>query len=139
MRQYHEIYGFMPKDVISRLSQSDRNEMIIEWLSREPTPTGWFFTKTVIAALGEDFINYLFEKVDEGINSDGTEVTREGLLEGVKDLMNAFASDINILYEYVELYQEEYPEKLNQETASSTVPQPRDPKTGRFMKKSNKL
>ena len=135
MRQYHEIYGFMPKDVISRLSQSDRNEMIIEWLSREPTPTGWFFTKTVIAALGEDFINYLFEKVDEGMNSDGEKVTRESLLEGVKDLMNAFASDINILYEYVELYQEEYPEKLNQETISSTVPQPRDPKTGRFMKK----
>ena len=134
MRQYHEIYGFMPKDVISRLSQSDRNEMIIEWLSREPTPTGWLFTKTIVAALGEDFINYLFEKVDEGINSDGTEVTREGLLEGVKDLMNAFASDINILYEYVELYQEEYPEKQNQETVS-TVPQPRDPKTGRFMKK----
>ena len=134
MRQYHEIYGFMPKDVINRLSQSDRNEMIIEWLSREPTPAGWFFTKTVIAALGEDFINYLFEKVDEGINSDGTEVTREGLLEGVKDLMNAFASDINILYEYVELYQEEYPEKQNQGT-TSTTPQPRDPKTGRFMKK----
>ena len=135
MRQYHEIYGFMPKDVINRLSQSDRNKMIIEWLSREPTPTGWFFTKTVIATLGEDFINYLFEKVDEGMNSDGTEVTREGLLEGVKDLMNAFASDINILYEYVELYQEEYPEKQNRVTASSTVPQPRDPKTGRFMKK----
>ena len=135
MRQYHEIYGFMPKDVISRLSQSDRNQMFIEWLSREPTPTGWFFTKTVIAALGDDFINYLFEKVDEGMNSDGTEVTRESLLEAVKDLMNVFASDINILYEYVELYQEEYPEKQNQVTASSTVPQPRDPKTGRFMKK----
>lgn len=135
MRQYHEIYGFMPKSVIDRLSQSDKNEMIIEWLSREPTPTGWFFTKTIVAALGEDFINYLFEKVDEGMNSDGTEVTRESLLEGVKDLMNAFASDINILYEYVELYQEEYPEKQNRETASSTVPQPRDPKTGRFMKK----
>ena len=134
MRQYHEIYGFMPKDVISRLSQSDRNKMFIEWLSREPTPTGWFFTKTVIAALGEDFINYLFEKVDEGMNSDGTEVTREGLLEGVKDLMNAFASDINILYEYVELYHEEYPEKQNQGTVS-TEPQHRDPKTGRFMKK----
>ena len=135
MRQYHEIYGFMPKDVISRLSQSDKNEMIIEWLSREPTPTGWFFTKTIVTALGEDFINYLFENVDEGMNSDGTEVTREGLLEGVKDLMNAFASDINILYEYVELYQEEYPEKLNLERTTSTVPQPRDPKTGRFMKK----
>ena len=135
MRQYHEIYGFMPKDVINRLSQSDRNEMIIEWLSREPTPTGWFFTKTVIAALGEDFINYLFEKVDDGMNSDGTEVTKESLLEAVKELMNSFASDINILYEYVELYYEEYPEKLNLETASSTVPQPRDPKTGRFMKK----
>ena len=135
MRQYHEIYGFMPKDVISKLSQSDKNEMIIEWLSREPTPTGWFFTKTIVAALGEDFINYLFEKVDEGMNSDGTEVTREGLLEGVKDLMNAFASDINILYEYVELYQEEYPEKQNLERTTSTVPQPRDPKTGRFMKK----
>ena len=124
----------MSKDGINRLSQSDRKEMIIEWLSREPTPTGWFFTKTVIAALGEDFINYLFEKVDEGINSDGTEVTREGLLEGVKDLMNAFASDVNILYEYVELYQEEYPEKQNRGT-TSTVPQPRDSKTGRFMKK----
>lgn len=135
MRQYHEIYGFMPKDVISRLSQSDKNEMIIEWLSREPTPTGWFFTKTIVAALGEDFINYLFEKVDDGMNSDGTEVTKESLLEAVKELMNSFASDINILYEYVELYYEEYPEKLNQETASSTMPQPRDPKTGRFMKK----
>ena len=134
MRQYHEIYGFMPKDVINRLSQSDRNEMIIEWLSREPTPTGWFFTKTVTAALGEDFINYLFEKVVEGMNSDGTEVTRDGLLEAVKDLMNSFASDINILYEYVELYQEEYPEKHNRVTVS-TEPQPRDPKTGRFMKK----
>lgn len=125
----------MPKDVINRLSQSDRTEMIIEWLSREPTPTGWFFTKTIVSALGEDFINYLFEKIDDGIRSDGTEVTREGLLEAVKELMNSFASDINILYEYVELYQEEYPEKQNRETASSTVPQPRDPKTGRFMKK----
>lgn len=134
MRQYHEIYGFMPSDVINRLSPSDRNKMFLDWLSREPTPTGWFFTKAVIATLGEDFINYLFEKIYEGIISDGTEVTRENLLEAVKDLMNAFASDINILYEYVELYQEEYPKKLNQETAS-TAPQPRDPKTGRFMKK----
>ena len=135
MRQYHEIYGFMPKSVIDRLSQLDKNEMIIEWLSREPTPTGWFFTKTVIAALGEDFINYLFEKIDEGMNSDGTEVTKENLLEAVKDMMNVFASDINTLYEYVELYQEEYPENLNLKRTSSTVPQPRDPKTGRLMKK----
>ena len=125
----------MPKSVIDRLSQLDKNEMIIEWLSREPTPTGWFFTKTIVAALGEDFINYLFEKVDEGMNSDGTEVTKENLLEAVKDMMNVFASDINTLYEYVELYQEEYPEKLNLKRTSSTVPQPRDPKTGRFMKK----
>lgn len=135
MRQYHEIYGFMPSDVINKLSPSDRNKMFLEWLYREPTPTGWFFTKAVIATLGEDFINYLFEKIYEGIISDGTEVTRENLLEAVKDLMNAFASDINILYEYVELYQEEYPEKLNRGTASSTMSQPRDPKTGRFMKK----
>ena len=135
MRQYHEVYGFMPSDVINRLSQFDRNKMFINWLLREPTPTGWFFTKTIVAALGEDFINYLFEKVDDGMNSDGTEVTKESLLEAVKELMNSFASDINILYEYVELYYEEYPEKLNQETASSAVPQPRDPKTGRFMKK----
>ena len=135
MRQYHEVYGFMPSDVINRLSQFDRNKMFINWLLREPTPTGWFFTKTIVTTLGEDFINYLFEKVDDGMNSDGTEVTKESLLEAVKELMNSFASDINILYEYVELYYEEYPEKLNQETASSTVPQPRDPKTGRFMKK----
>ena len=135
MRQYHEVYGFMPSDVINRLSQFDRNKMFINWLLREPTPTGWFFTKTIVTALGEDFINYLFEKVDDGMSSDGTEVTKESLLEAVKELMNSFASDINILYEYVELYYEEYPEKLNQETASSTVPQPRDPKTGRFMKK----
>ena len=135
MRQYHEIYGFMPSDVINRLSQSDRNKMFLEWLSREPTPTGWFFTKTIVAALGEDFINYLFENVYEGIISDGTEVTRENLLGAVKDLMSAFASDINILYEYVELYQEEYPEKQNLKTETSTTSQPRDPKTGRFMKK----
>ena len=135
MRQYHEVYGFMPSDVINRLSQFDRNKMFINWLLREPTPTGWFFTKTIVAALGEDFINYLFEKVDDGMDSDGAEVTKESLLEAVKELMNSFASDINILYEYVELYYEEYPEKLNQETVSSTVPQPRDPKTGRFMKK----
>lgn len=134
MRQYHVIYGFMPKDIINNLSQEDRTQMILEWLSREPTPTGWFFTKTIVSALGEDFINYLFEKIDDGIRSDGTEVTREGLLEAVKDLMNSFASDINILYEYVELYQEEYPEKQNRGT-TSTAPQPRDPKTGRFMKK----
>lgn len=137
MRQYHEVYGFMPENVINKLSQLDRDKMFLEWLSREPTPTGWFFTKTIVTTLGEDFINYLFEKVVDGMNSDETEVTREGLLEAVKDLMHAFASDINILYEYVELYQEEYPEKLNQGTVSSTVPQPRDPKTGRFMKKSN--
>jgi hypothetical protein len=49
--------------------------------------------------------------------------------------MNAFASDINILYEYVELFQEEFPENLKMESVSSTTPQPRDPKTGRFIKK----
>ena len=135
MRQYHEIYGFMPSDVINKLSPSDRNKMFLEWLSREPTPTGWFFTKTIVAALGEGFINYLFENVYEGIISDGTEVTRENLLGAVKELMSAFASDINILYEYVELYQEEYPEKQNLKTETSTTSQPRDPKTGRFMKK----
>ena len=91
MRQYHEVYGFMPKDVINRLSQFDRNKMFINWLLREPTPTGWFFTKTIVNALGEDFINYLFEKVDDGMNSDGTEVTKESLLEAVKELMNSFA------------------------------------------------
>ena len=52
MRQYHEVYGFMPKDVINRLSQFDRNKMFINWLLREPTPTGWFFTKTIVTALG---------------------------------------------------------------------------------------
>ena len=134
MRQYHEIYGFMPSDVINKLSQSDRNKMFLEWLSREPTPTGWFFTKTIVAALGEDFINYLFENVYEGIISDGTEVTRENLVGAVKELMSDFESDINIMYEYVESYQEEYPEKQNRGTVS-TVSQPRDPKTGRFMKK----
>lgn len=135
MRQYHEVYGFMPEDVINKLSQSDKNRMFLGWLLREPTPTGWFFTKTIVTALGEDFINYLFEKVEEGMTSDGTEVTKENLLEAVKDLMNSFSSDINILYEYVELYQEEFPESLKMESVSSSIPQPRDPKTGRFMKK----
>ena len=135
MRQYHEVYGFMPEDVINRLSQSDKNRMFLGWLLREPTQTGWFFTRTIVTALGEDFLNYLFEKIEEGMSYDGTEVTKESLLEAMNDLMNAFASDVNILYEYVELYQEEFPESLKMETVSSTAPQPRDPKTGRFMKK----
>ena len=55
-------------------------------------------------------------------------------IKGTNELIksNLVGSGTNVVN--VQLYQEEYPEKQNRGTAS-TAPQPRDPKTGRFMKK----
>ena len=133
--EYHEVYGWMPDDIVNELSQMDRNRMFIEYIQREPTPAGRLIVTAAVKELGEPFLDYVFKATVEALESDGEEYTKDDLIGSVNDLFNSFATDLNIFQNYVDTYLEEFPENLKIESVSSTTPQPRDPKTGRFMKK----
>lgn len=145
-REYNEVYGWMPDTVINHLSQTDRYLMFAEWLNRKPTPTGWLITAAVTKSLGEDFLEYIFRIAVETIEMDEGEVTREEIVNLVTAIFESFATDINILYSFVEHYQEERDEPqtpvevfgtIQESVAEDGGKQPRDAK-GRFVKKQKK-
>jgi len=106
-REYHEIYGYLPEDIINKLSENDRRRLFIEFVLRKPTPTGWFIARTVITSLGDRFINYMVENIIQGLEEENEEVTKDAIVEDLQTLMEAFASDSNYLQEYVHYYREE--------------------------------
>lgn len=106
-QEYHEVYGFMPEDIINRLSEDDRRKMFIGYMLRIATSTGWFITRAVIAALGDRFINYMLGNIVQALDEDGTPVTKEILVDNMTTQLEAFASDTNTLMEYVRFYREE--------------------------------
>ena len=108
-REYNVVYGFMPVEIVNHLSQEDRHKMFLDWITREPTETGWFITKTIIHALGEEFLDFVARNVVNSLNLDDYE-SREDFKKEVVDLLTStiegFASDINTLYEYIEDFKE---------------------------------
>lgn len=103
-REYNEVYGFMPVDIVNKLSQEDRLRMFSNWIEREPTETGWFITKAVIKALGEDFLEYIFKNIIEILDADKDD--SEEVIDVFTTTLKGFASDINTLYEYIEDFKE---------------------------------
>lgn len=101
--EYNEVYGYLPQDIINKLSEVDRARLFFNWLKRKPTTTGWFIARTVVEAMGEEFITYMINGIIESIQLDG-EPTREAVIDGLASLMEAFATDSNILYEYIHTY-----------------------------------
>lgn len=135
MKEYNEVYGWMPEDVINNLDEIDRKKMFLDWVLRKPTASGWFIVRTVIAELGDGFIEYLLKAITETLN----DVTKETLVEGLEALLESFATDANILMQAVSAYREEIlglDDETLEESESEvkkTLPQ-RDAK-GRFIKK----
>jgi hypothetical protein len=135
--EYNEVYGWMPQEVINNLDEIDRKKMFLDWVLRKPTASGWFIVRTVIAELGDGFIEYLLKVITETL--DDEEVTKENLVEGLAALLESFATDTNILMQTVSVYREEIlglDDETLEESESEvkkTLPQ-RDEK-GRFVKK----
>lgn len=135
MKEYNEVYGWMPEDVINNLDEIDRKKMFLDWVLRKPTASGWFIVRTVIAELGDGFIEYLLKAITETLD----DVTKETLVEGLTALLESFATDANILMQAVSAYREEIlglDDETLEESESEvkkTLPQ-RDEK-GRFVKK----
>lgn len=76
---------------------------------KEPTEIGWFIAKTIIYAIGEEFLDFVARNVMKYLNPDDYE-SREDFKKEVVDLLTStvegFASDINTLYEYIEDFKE---------------------------------
>ena len=144
-REYNEVYGWMPESVINHLSQADRMRLFLDWINREPTDTGWLITAAVVTSLGNEFMKYILDCAIESVEADGEEATREEAVEAVTAMFTAFATDVNILYGFVDNYLEEvnHPVQLGswfntvQESVAEDAwkKQPRDAK-GRFVKKN---
>ena len=105
--EYNEVYGWLPQDIINKLTEVDRTRLFFNWLRRKPTTTGWFIARTVVEAMGEEFINYMIAGVVESIREDGREPAKEDIVDGLTILMESFATDTNILYEYIHTYRTE--------------------------------
>lgn len=138
-REYHEVYGWMPREVIQHLSDEDRNRMIHDWIFRDATETGMFIVSAVIKTLGENFLQYLFSQALESCDFLGVKPTKDDVNDAIRDLLDSWASDTNLLHNFLEMYFEEEgikPKDIGMETPGEEEKpaQPRDSK-GRFAKK----
>jgi len=105
--QYHEVYGWMPTEIINHLPAIDRQKMFFNWILKKPTSTGWFITRTVVASLGDKFITYMVDGIIRALEENDEPVTRDILIEELTSLMESFSTDANILADYVREYREE--------------------------------
>ena len=105
-REYHEVYGFLPEDIINKISEVDRHRLFIEYVLRKPTSTGWFITRTIVATLGDRFINYMLGNIVMSLEDEGVQITKDVLVDELQALMESFATDSNTLEEYVRNYRE---------------------------------
>ena len=146
-REYNEVYGYMPDEIINHLSQADRMRLFLDWINREPTDTGWLITAAVVTSLGNEFMKYILNSAIESVEADGDPATKEEAVEVVTAIFTSFATDVNILYEFVDNYLEEreHPvkigslfntvqESVKEDLAEDAGKQPIDAK-GRFTKK----
>lgn len=125
--EYNEVYGWMPQDIINNLDVTDRNRMFLEYLMRQPTEAGWKIVNATVKELGDPFIIYVLKStLQEG------DVTRENVVEMVKEIFHSFACDLNSFAQYVDNYLEETGDSEN-DKPQKPLPQ-RDSK-GRFIKK----
>ena len=137
---YNEVYGWMPKNLVNKLPNEVRLRLITMWLNRHATDTGWFIVAAVLKELGDEFIKYLFNQVITSIKEDGDEPERGQVINIIRSTLEAFASDTNILFNFVQDYFKQKGE-IPFVDVSSLMPggeekesQPRDSK-GRFTKK----
>lgn len=134
-KEYNQVYGWLPQEVIANLSMEDKGRCFIEWLKRTPTDAGWLVVSAVVKELGNRFIQYMMDSILEGILMVGDEPTKEDILEGMKSLATLFATDGNILYGFVAEYQEFLEDSDSEEpVVEESTGRVRDPKTGRFLK-----
>ena len=118
-KEYNQVYGWLPQEVIANLSMEDKGRCFIEWLKRTPTDAGWRVVSAVVKELGDRFIQYMMDSI----------------LEGMKSLATLFATDGNILYGFVAEYQEFLEDSDSEEpVVEESTGRARDPKTGRFLK-----
>lgn len=131
--RYHEIYGFMPKSIVSHLSTYDKTTLIGLSLARETTPAGHFMALATITALGEPFINYMVDSLAEALAEEGGIYTRDDITSIIKDEITGFVADPNTLMEYINDYAEKTgnPLELNWEKLGdlSKSIKEKDPKT----------
>ena len=106
-REYHEIYGFLPADVVNQIPVRERQKLFLEWLDKGPTQSGWFIVNVVVSALGEPFAEYMFNCILESIVNAEQEVSKETVQECLEDLLTHFATDVNTLHQFIDNYLEE--------------------------------
>ena len=81
-KEYNQVYGWLPQEVIANLSMEDKGRCFIDWLKRTPTDAGWLVVSAVVKKLGDRFIQYMMDSILEGILMVGDEPTKEDILEG---------------------------------------------------------
>lgn len=134
-KEYNQVYGWLPQEVIANLSTEDKGRCFIDWLKRTPTDAGWLVVSAVVKRLGDRFIQYMMDSILEGILMVGDEPTKDEILEGMKSLATLFATDGNILYGFVAEYQEFLEDSDSEEpVVEESTGRARDPKTGKFLK-----
>ena len=150
--EYHELYGWMPQSVIDSISTKDRMLLFMNWLGMKPTYTGRVIVNAVVKELGDEFLEYMLKDAICALQYDG-ELSKENAINLMKDMLDDFATDVNLLYEYVKNYHQDYLGISNEDsdepefdgagfTAEDNHPVEntkksgprRDPLTGKFMK-----
>ena len=138
-KEYSEVYGWMPREIVNRLDEDIKREMFVEYILRKPTDTGWFITAAVVKALGEDFLEYLFTSVIECIQDEDGVPVKEEVMAVITGLLESFATDSNVLHCFVDDYFEKTGNKPVVDLTGIVTPEKKMPERdakGRFVKKN---
>ena len=120
-KSYHELYGFLPKEIVDRLTTAEKMLCIAEFAFREPTPAGRLIVTAVIMIMGDKFIKYLTDGAEEALKHNGKPFTEEDVKILVKEMMDHFSADPNSMLEVLDEYADANDvdlEKLIQDTIS---------------------
>jgi hypothetical protein len=131
-KEYNEVYGFMPTEIVNHLSEADRMKLFLDWLRREPTAAGWKIVFATVSSLGEKFLEYVFQCVADVYREEDEPLTKEDLVNDVKNLFQSFATDLNLFRDYVDTYLEETSDSEVEDQDQKT---PARDARGRFVKK----
>ena len=136
--KYHEVYGWMPQDIINRLNPIDKSRMIINFIMREPTLAGWKIVSATIKELGDNFLEYMLQDIINLYQGNEESVTKETLIGDIKDMITSFATDTNTFRNYVDIYLEKNSDSDVEDDAEPKNQMPGRDAKGRFIKKEKK-
>lgn len=94
----------MTREDVARLSKEEKNQYLINWLTRKPTSENAIVVMMMLAVMPKSFFDYMLEGILESLAMDKEEPTKENIKEYVDACVESWMCDLEDFYEYIGYY-----------------------------------